>query len=83
MKKLTKHLDDINETYFQHMAHALRFSGNMALGSLACLIHAIFPFLCVKTGSQIITDMQRDMVTHRNELTSTNRVETTGEPGQC
>jgi hypothetical protein len=82
MKNLTKHLDDINETYFQHMTHALRFSGKLAVGSIACLIHAIFPFLCVKAGSAIITDMHHDMVTHRSELTPLNSVGTTVEPGQ-
>jgi len=74
LKNLTKHLEDINESYFQHMTHALRFSGNMALGTFACLVHAIFPFLCVKTGSRIITQMHHDMVTHRDELTPSNEV---------
>jgi hypothetical protein len=58
---MMKHLDEVNETYFEHMGHALRFSWKMAYGSLACLIHAVFPFLCVKTGSNMIANINNDM----------------------
>lgn len=77
MKMLTKHLDDINETYLEHMLHALRFSLTMAFGSVVCLIHAFLPFLFEKTGSNIIRKMHHDMVTHRTSLSSTDSV--TGE----
>ena len=29
------------------------------------LVHAVFPGLCVKTGSGVINDLHRRMVTHR------------------
>ena len=69
MYYLTDHLEDINESYFQHMRHAFRFSLQLATGTLACLVHAVFPFLCVKSGSEIIQKLHRDMVTHRDQLT--------------
>ncbi len=70
MNFLNEHLDSVNETYFQHLMHACRFSFTMAIGSVACLIHALFPFLFVKTGSSIITKLHDDMVTNRHRLTT-------------
>ncbi len=75
MKLLTQHLDDVNEAYFQHFGHAIRFAGTMAIGSVACLVHSVFPFLCTKTGSSIITKMHHDMVTHRDSLSHTANLE--------
>jgi len=67
---LNQHLKDANESYFQHMRHALRFFSGLAIGSGACLVHAIFPFLCVKTGSAIVSRLHHDMVTHRSQLST-------------
>lgn len=71
----TDHPSDVGETYFQHMGQATSFAGPMFLGACACLIHAIFPFLCVKTGSGIVTNLHGRMVTNRvkpeNEATTT------------
>ncbi len=65
MAYFTRHLEEVNESYFQHMRHATRFSMKLAVGSMACLVHSIFPFLCEKTGSTIIAAMHHDMVLHR------------------
>lgn len=48
---LTKHLREINESYFVHLRHALYFSAVSFLSSLALLIHSFFPFIFVTTGS--------------------------------
>jgi hypothetical protein len=37
----------------------------MLLAAGACFVHAIFPFLFVKTGSQAITQLHAAMVTNR------------------
>ena len=70
MAYFTQHLEEVNESYFQHMRHAARFSMKLAVGSMACLVHSIFPFLCEKTGSAIIAEMHHDMVLHRIRLDS-------------
>ena len=62
----TEHPASVDETYTEHMGMALSFSGRMFLGSLACLVHAFLPFLCVKTGSSIITELHDRMVTNRH-----------------
>lgn len=61
----TEHPVSVNETYFEHMAAAGWFFCKMSLGAMACLAHAIFPFLFVKTGSRIITDLHDRMVINR------------------
>ena len=48
----TRHPKEVGETYGQHFAQASWFGIRMIGGGLACLVHAVFPFLCVRTGSQ-------------------------------
>jgi hypothetical protein len=61
----TEHPASVGETYWGHLVRASWFSGKMLLAAGACLIHALFPFLFVKTGSQAITQLYSEMVTHR------------------
>ena len=61
----TEHPASVGETYWGHLLRACWFSGKMFLGAGACLIHAIFPFLFVKTGSTAITELYSAMVTNR------------------
>ena len=69
MKYLTKHLHSVSESYFQHGRHALGFAASMFVGSLACLAHAIFPFLFERTGSDVIRRLHDRMVVNRDKLT--------------
>lgn len=62
----TDHPASVGETYGQHLVSALGFSFTMMVGALACAVHAIFPFLCVKTGSAKIVELHTRMVTHRD-----------------
>ena len=48
----TDHPASVGESYFQHMGHALFFTGQFALCTLACLLHAIVPGLCTQSASQ-------------------------------
>lgn len=58
MKSLfTKHPNSVGESYLQHAKFAFIFGFNMVFGGLACLLHAIFPFLFEKTGSNILMKM--------------------------
>ena len=69
MKYFSRHLDSVDEDYFQHARHALGFAGSMFLGSLACLAHAVFPFLFERTGSEVIRRLHDRMVVNRHRLT--------------
>ncbi len=63
----TKHPASVGENYFQHLRSAFGFGFSMLFGSLACFIHGLFPFLCEKTGSLVVTKLHRRMVTHRDK----------------
>lgn len=71
---LNKHLNEVGETYFQHFFHAASFAITMAFGAMVCMIHAIFPFLFEKTGSNCIRHLHDRMVTNRMNLTPDNKV---------
>lgn len=58
----TKHPESIGESYFAHFIFAGQFATNMFLGGIACLIHAIFPFLFIKTGSNFLLKMTRTFI---------------------
>lgn len=65
MKIWTQHLDEVNESYFEHMRMALSFTGHMLMGAAACAIHAFFPFLFETTGSQKIKCLYERMLVSR------------------
>ncbi|MDX1709620.1 MAG: DUF6356 family protein [Rhodovibrionaceae bacterium] len=80
MKELfTKHPASVDETYGEHMVMAASFGGRMFLASLACFVHAVFPFLFERTGSKAISELYERMVTNRHK--ATRRAETSlGHP---
>jgi len=60
-KSISGHLDEVGESYGEHFRHAASFGVKMILGGLACLVHAVCPFLCEKTGSETIRGLHRRM----------------------
>ena len=73
MNPLTNHLDDVGETYTEHLTHALGFAVAMILGGLACFLHAVVPFLFVTTGSDCIRRLHERMVVDRRTLSAAAR----------
>jgi hypothetical protein len=65
LHRFTDHPSSVNETYFQHMTTAFGFGGRMVLGGLACLVHGLFPWLCLTRGSDAIRGLHHRMVSHR------------------
>ena len=57
--KLVKHLNDINETYIQHLIFASKISYKLLCASIILFIHAIFPFIFVKTASCMIKEINK------------------------
>ncbi|NNC36232.1 MAG: hypothetical protein EX271_09400 [Acidimicrobiales bacterium] len=68
-KVFTEHPASVGETYFQHFRHSMSFSIRMITGGFACMAHAFFPFLCVRTGSTQIRSLHDKMVVNRDKLT--------------
>ncbi len=61
----TEHPASVGESYGAHLLRATWFGTRMILAGGACLVHAVFPFLFVKSGSQAITELHTAMVTGR------------------
>lgn len=61
----TQHPAAVGESYGQHLAVAGSFGLRMILGGIACLVHAVLPFLFVRTGSVQISALHDTMVAHR------------------
>jgi hypothetical protein len=66
LKRLfTEHPATVDETYGQQMGVALGFSRRLFLAGLACLVHAVLPWLFVKTGSRAIAELHDSIVANR------------------
>lgn len=61
----TDHPASVGETYWQHLGMAWGFSWRLMAAALACLVHALLPFLFVRTGSKAITELYDRMVVNR------------------
>ena len=66
----TDHPASVAETYTEHMAMAGSFGVRLLGASLACFVHAVFPWLFEKTGSSIIAELHDRMVVNRKRLKS-------------
>jgi hypothetical protein len=58
----TTHPHDVGESYGEHMATAAGFGATMLLGGLGVVVHAIFPFLFVQTGSRTMQNLHKRMI---------------------
>lgn len=54
---LSRHLTEVGEGYGEHFGKAAGFGLKMIGGGLACLVHAVFPFLCERTGSETVRQL--------------------------
>ena len=61
MRVFTEHPATVGESYFQHMFRALGFGFRMVGAGMGCILHAIFPFICEKTGSKMIDCLHNEM----------------------
>jgi hypothetical protein len=61
----TEHPASVGESYLQHLRQAGRFAIGMIGAGLACLVHAILPFLFIQTGSSMVSGLYGRMVAHR------------------
>jgi hypothetical protein len=61
----TEHPASVHETYGEHMVVAGGFGVRMIVGGLACLVHALLPFLFERTASRVIAALNERMVTNR------------------
>ncbi|MGH8262985.1 MAG: DUF6356 family protein [Steroidobacteraceae bacterium] len=50
----TRHPRSVGESYLQHLCSAGKLGLLMGRGALACLIHAVLPFLFADTASRCV-----------------------------
>jgi hypothetical protein len=60
------HPNSVGETYTMHLWQASRFSARLLLAGVVCLVHALLPFLFVKTASRAVDDLHERMVVNRS-----------------
>ena len=66
MSIFTDHPRSVGENYFEHLENASHFGTRMIAAGFACLLHGIFPFLFVTTGSKTVRHLHERMITHRS-----------------
>ncbi len=59
--KFTKHTNEVGEAYVQHGFQAMRYSLTFLFLFVIAFIHAILPFLFVRTASDIVCEMSEHM----------------------
>ena len=69
-KSFTEHPASVGETYGEHMAAASGFGFRMIAGGMACLVHALLPFLCEKSASVAVAELHDRMVANRRRPAS-------------
>jgi Family of unknown function (DUF6356) len=61
----TAHPSSVGETYGEHFRSACKFAAGMISAGIACLVHAVFPFVFVTTGSSKVRELYERMVANR------------------
>ena len=65
LRVFVDHPASVGETWGQHAFSAWGFAWRLQIAAVAALVHAIFPFLFVRTASVLVTRLHDRMVTHR------------------
>lgn len=55
------HLEEVEETYFQHFIRALIVSFNLLIMALVCLVHALLPFIFTSYVSKNIREINSSL----------------------
>ena len=66
----TEHPASVGETYFEHMGQAGSFGLHMMLAGIACMLHAVLPFMFASTGSRAIAQLNERMILNRRRRTA-------------
>ena len=62
-----KHLDDVNETYWQHFRFAFRIGLIFILTGLAIIVHAIYPNAFKSIGSDVVKYLHKKLENRHDE----------------
>lgn len=62
----TTHPASVDETYGEHLASASYFARQLFVAAIACLVHAVLPFLFANTASGILRRLHERIVVSRS-----------------
>lgn len=65
LRAFTDHPATVGESYLGHLLAASRFGLRMLWAGFACLLHGIFPFWFVTTGSDAMCALHEEMSARR------------------
>ena len=61
------HPSSVGETYLEHGRFALGFGWAMFRGSIACFVHAVFPWAHQRTGSRTVMRLHGQLALNRHK----------------
>jgi hypothetical protein len=64
-RAFTEHPASVGESYSRHCVCAAGFGARMVVAGFACMIHALLPFLFVRTASRAIAELNERMIANR------------------
>jgi len=64
-----EHPASVGETYVEHLGVATSFGLSLIRAGLACLIHAVLPFVFTTYARRAVVELHRRIVTHRDPRT--------------
>lgn len=65
------HPRSVNESYLEHQAVALAFSGSLFKAAAMCFVHALVPGLFERSASHAVEQLHQRMVTQRQRHETT------------
>jgi hypothetical protein len=67
-RSFSAHPRSVGESYLEHLESASFFGSRMIVAGMACMLHGLFPFLFVTTGSKTVKHLHERMITHRSRV---------------
>lgn len=68
------HLQNINQTYLQHLRNAIGYSMLCQKASIIFMVHALCPDWFVDNGSNTIKDLQKQLSSHSDSYNVSKNV---------
>jgi hypothetical protein len=79
-RAFTEHPASVGESYGRHCVCAFGFGARMVGAGIACMIHALLPFVFVRTGSRAIAELNERMIANRRAAPPASLTSTTHLP---
>lgn len=62
-----EHPKSVNLTYLEHAKLSFTLSFKFYMASIKAIVHAIFPFLFIKSSTQMVYDIENQIKTRNNK----------------